>query len=79
MIERIEYRAQMARLRLSHTDLAQNSQLSKNCVRAFLNGGDIRLSSFLAITEALGGDVQVVFRKVAEAAAESPPSDRLPL
>lgn len=66
MIDRIEYLAQLGRLRMSVPALARQTGLSVNTVRSFLNGKDIRLSCFLAITEALGGEVHVTFARVSE-------------
>lgn len=77
MIDRIEYLAQLGRLRMSVPALARQVGLSVNTVRGFLNGKDIRLSCFLAITEALGGNVSITFAKVTERGLEDPQS--LPL
>jgi hypothetical protein len=72
MIERLEFRAQMARLQLTVADVAERTGLSKNCIRGFLNGADIRLTSFLAITEALGGEVMVSFPQIEEPEGKRP-------
>lgn len=67
MIDRIEFLAQAGRLRLSIPALARKAGLSTNTVRAFLDGGDIKLSHLQAIVEALSGDVIAIFAKVTEA------------
>lgn len=66
MIDRIEYLAQMGRLRLTPPALARKAGVSVNTVRNFLAGGDIRLSHLTAIAEALSGDVTTVFAQVTE-------------
>jgi hypothetical protein len=72
-IDRVEYLAQMGRLRMTPPALARKAGVSVNTVRNFLAGGDIRLGHLLAITEALSGDLHVTFAKVMEPGV--PPAD----
>lgn len=66
MIDRAEFRAQQARLQLTNTELAKRTDLSDNTIRAFMRGADSRISVLSAITEALGGEITIAFKRVSD-------------
>jgi DNA-binding phage protein len=54
MIDRTEILAQMGRKRLTISEVARRTGLTQNAVRAFLNGGDAKVSSVSSIAGAVG-------------------------
>ncbi len=60
MIDRTEILAQMGRKRLTISEIARRTGLTKNAVRAFLNGGDAKVSSVTSIAAAVGLSLALV-------------------
>lgn len=61
MIERDEILAQMGRRRLTVAALSRSTGITQPAIRAFLNGGDAKVSSVEAIVGAVGGQVGLFF------------------
>ena len=71
--------AQREQASLSVTDMAERSGVARAALYRFAQGGDIRLSTFLALTDTLGLDVILAPKSVSESlqATVSAPSSAL--
>ena len=59
-----ELNAQRGQADLSVTDLAEGSGVARAAVYRFMSGGDIRMSTFLAMADTLGLDMVLVPKAV---------------
>ncbi len=79
-----ELNAQRGQTGLSVTDLAERSGVARAAVYRFMNGGDIRMTTFIAMADTLGLDMVLVPKAVnaslqANALASSPAAASLEL